>query len=599
MRRCPSCNQRFDDALSVCPHDRTALVDATDPLVGRTLAGRYRVERRIGAGGMGAVYLAQHLLLRRQVAIKLLAPELTRDPVMRERFIREAQATNLLKHPNIVDIWDVAEEGARVFLVMEYLQGTALAERLSQGPLPLREALEVVVPVAQALERAHALHVVHRDVKPENVFICRDELGAARVKVLDFGIVHIKSEARLTGPGEVFGTPEYMAPEQGRGEPCGPATDLYAVGVMLFEMLTGALPFNGTVTQLAVHHARTPAPRLSSRIPDVHPALDQLVADLLRKDPSERPRDATALLERLQVVLNEVAPDLAAPDSGVVPRSAMSGAFSAPPRPPSDAPPEDVAETHPSAPGDGMSVVTLRQHRAMFAAALAAAHPHGDAPTWVTEALDSLDARLEALQEREDQRRALSIEASERERRAQRARDRLVDDWNKQSFERDEETARLLSLETRLTALGRDLEAAIAALREAWAGVGPAEIAPDTMSAERAVAMETVGQRASRWRRVALEHAATMGEFDAVRAEVDAMVAQEVGIRARVEQLEDEAARQRAELNKRISALAAEVATEQHAIQRLADRVARYFAEFPASRAIVTWPPVARDRAAV
>lgn len=600
MRRCPSCNLRFDDTMSVCPHDRTPLVDLPDPLVGRTLAGRYRVERRIGVGGMGTVYLAQHLLLRRQVAIKLLAPELTRDPVMRERFIREAQATNLLKHPNIVDIWDVAEEGARVFLVMEYLQGVALAERLASGPLSVREAMEVVVPVAQALERAHSLHVVHRDVKPENVFLCRDEIGAARVKVLDFGIVHIKSEARLTGPGEIFGTPEYMAPEQSRGEPCGPATDLYAVGVMLFEMLTGVLPFNGAVSQLPVLHARTPAPRVSSRVRDVAPVLDDLVADLLRKDPAERPRDATALLERLQVVLQQVAPELAAGDSGVTPRAQPSGAFSAPPRVTADEVPEtERSSTIPGTPsGDGaMTVATLRQHRAMFAAALAAAHPRGDAPAWVTEAVEALDAKLEALQDRDDARRALTIEAAERARRGQRARDRLVDEWKKRSFERDEETARLLALETRLTQLGRDLDAALGALRAAWPLVGSAPIEADTMSAERAVAMETAGQRASRWRRVALEHAATQGEFDAVRAEVEAMVAHELGVKERVEQIHDEAARQRVEIDERLATLAAEVATEQHAVQRLADRIARYLAEFPSARPIVSWP-VARERAA-
>ncbi len=298
MKRCPRCNARFDDGLLRCPHDAATLVDVGDPMLGRTLADRYRLVHRIGAGGMGTVYRAQHLLLRRDVALKLLAPELTRDPVMRERFLREAQATHMLRHPNIVEVYDVAVDGSRVFLVMELLEGDCLASWVGGGPMDVQLALRVVRPVVAALARAHAHGVVHRDIKPENIFVARRAAAPPEdmvVKVLDFGIAHLRHEARLTAPGEVFGTPEYLAPELARGEACQPASDLYAVGVMLFELVTGSLPFDGDLAHIVAHHRDAPPPSARARNPAVPAALDALIVRLMDKDPAARAECAAAL----------------------------------------------------------------------------------------------------------------------------------------------------------------------------------------------------------------------------------------------------------------------------------------------------------------
>ncbi len=490
MKHCPRCQARYDDASTVCSVDGASLEAPPDPMVGRTLASRYKILRRVGAGGMGQVYRARHVILRHDVALKLLSSELTRDPVMRERFVREAQATNLLKHPNIVDIWDVAEEGNRVFLVMEFLEGESLAQRMQSGPMGVREAVEIAIPVCHALGRAHSLGVVHRDVKPENVFLVRDPSGALRVKVLDFGIVHMRGEVRLTMPDEVFGTPEYLASELARGEQCGPASDLYALGVMLYEMVTGALPFNGTVQQLIDHHARSAPPAIRARMPSAPEALDALVLSLMQKQPVERPRSAAEVLDALAGILEQ-----------------ESTAMAPGGRPSENTPERDGAgETtwmalKKSAPSS-VSIPTLRQRVATFQAAAEAAFPRGDMPEAMRDQLRRFHANVERLRVLEEDRRGMMIELTERERRHQRERDELLGELRQILVEHEGVASRAQALETREREAKRDEAELRRSLALAWDSVGAPPGDPREITVERAMKLEELGALASRWRAV-------------------------------------------------------------------------------------------------
>ncbi|MEZ4391634.1 MAG: serine/threonine-protein kinase [Polyangiales bacterium] len=304
IRVCPQCNSRFRDAASRCPHDGAELQVRPDPLVGRVLGRRYRILDEIGSGGMGTVYRARHVLVGRDVAIKLLSRSATRDPMWRERFLREAQTTNLLKHENIVDVTDFGDEGGSVFLVMELLEGESLEERLTRETLSPVEAIDIALPVAAALARAHQLDVVHRDIKPGNIFLSSAPLGA-RVKVLDFGIARAAGDAKLTDTGVLLGTPEYMSPEQSLGQTVGPASDLYALGVVLYESIAGRLPFLGAGAHLLVQHVHDAPPRLQALCPEVPDALDAAVMRLLAKSPAERFADAHALIAALSAARRE------------------------------------------------------------------------------------------------------------------------------------------------------------------------------------------------------------------------------------------------------------------------------------------------------
>src|SRR5271170_4940903 len=240
MKQCPQCQLTYPDDSTVCFVDGSALVAHDDGRVGSTLAGRYLIESEIGVGGMATVYRAQHKLVERLCAIKILNAQFAQDPVLRERFVREAKHAQRLSHPNVIEIFDQGEtEDGTPFLVMELLEGRTLADVIGDGPIPMARTLPICIEMTRALARAHDFEVIHRDLKPENVFI----LPGDQVKLLDFGIARCAQDARLTTRGEIFGTPQYMAPERGSSIDAGPAADLYALGIMIFEMLTGRLPF--------------------------------------------------------------------------------------------------------------------------------------------------------------------------------------------------------------------------------------------------------------------------------------------------------------------------------------------------------------------
>lgn len=268
-------------------------------MIGRKLGGRYNIVERLGAGGMGVVYRAEDSWLGRTVSIKVLRPELAADAEFLRRFRREAKAAACLSHPNIVSLFDVGQDGDLHYLVMEYVPGHTLEERLDQGPLPPGEAVRVAGLVAAALEHAHSHDVIHRDIKPQNILLA----PGGQVKVADFGIARAGVATTVTHPGAIVGSVHYLAPEQVQGAPGDQQADVYALGVVLYRMLTGRLPFEGeNPISVALKHVQeqpVPLRRLAPRTP---PALERVVMRALRKDPGERYASAGEMLADLEEV---------------------------------------------------------------------------------------------------------------------------------------------------------------------------------------------------------------------------------------------------------------------------------------------------------
>ena len=276
----------------------------TDPVLATgTVLGPYRIESLLGQGAMGQVYRGVHVALGRRVAIKTLKPRVAGDGALLERFFAEARAVNIINHENIVECTDlVREPGGRSYLVMELLEGRTLSELITQvGKLPAARAVAIASQIADALAAAHSHQIVHRDLKPDNVFLIRRANTDDYVKVLDFGIARLRPDmsANATQDGMVIGTPAYMSPEQVAGAKVTPSADIYALGVLMFQMLTGRLPFTGSSAHMVlIAHVNETAPPVTAFAPDVPPAVAGVVARLLAKDPAERPPDmATARAE--------------------------------------------------------------------------------------------------------------------------------------------------------------------------------------------------------------------------------------------------------------------------------------------------------------
>jgi serine/threonine-protein kinase len=268
---------------------------------------RYALARPLGGGGMAKVYLAHDEVLDRDVAIKLLREQYSDDEEFVERFKREAQSAAALTHPNIVSIFDRGRsEGGDYYIAMEYVPGGTLKERLVRdGALSPGVAAGVAEQIADALAAAHEKGVIHRDIKPQNVLVTR----SGDVKVTDFGIARAASSSVVTATSVVLGTAGYMSPEQARGEPVGPASDLYSVGVVLYEMLTGNLPFEAeSPFALAMQHVNQPPPSPRAANPEVPEALDAITMKLLAKDPKDRYQSANALAGDLERVRGGLVP---------------------------------------------------------------------------------------------------------------------------------------------------------------------------------------------------------------------------------------------------------------------------------------------------
>lgn len=298
---------RYPNEATYCFVEGSDLVELPDPRIGTLLAGRYVIEEVIGEGGMATVYRARHKLVDRPVAVKIMNPMLASDPIVRERFRREAKSAQKLAHPNIIEIYDQGDtEDGTAYIVMELLRGESLASVIQRGLMDVDRAIHIMIQIARGMARAHDLEVIHRDIKPENIYLCRRDDGSDLVKLLDFGIAKSRQDSRLTGQGELFGTPQYMAPERIMGSDTGGSSDIYALGVVFFEMLTGELPFNAPdVATFFVKHMNEPPPALRSLNPRVPEKVDELVVRMLGKSPSDRPVDAHRIHQDLLEIVRE------------------------------------------------------------------------------------------------------------------------------------------------------------------------------------------------------------------------------------------------------------------------------------------------------
>ncbi|MHB8876320.1 MAG: serine/threonine-protein kinase [Myxococcaceae bacterium] len=391
-RPCPTCHQVLPPGVSTCPRDGTVLpplrrpavlsyfdlssqgtyvgpepdprdetpreaaageesgTEATtirDPLIGMML-DHYQVMERIGAGGMGVVYRALQPVIGKEVAVKVLKPHLAEDPVAMKRLLEEARAVNAIRHRGIIDIFGFGQlDSGQQYVVMELLHGQALDEVLHQkGRLPAAEAGQILDEMLSALSAAHGAGVIHRDLKPNNIFLVSQPGAPPFAKLLDFGLVKrqglTRPDAEQTKTNMTVGTPEYIAPEQARGAPVDARTDLYSVGVIAFEMLSCERPFREATPMgyLLAHTGKAP-PRLESLVPDVFPALAEWVARLLEKDPAKRPANAEQARARLTQALLPV---------DAAPRYRVTGARAMLVYPEPRATPQDGAPETPSAP---------------------------------------------------------------------------------------------------------------------------------------------------------------------------------------------------------------------------------------------------------
>jgi serine/threonine protein kinase len=342
---CPECGHS-SPASGFCTEHGVALEAAADPLLGRSV-GSYRIARLIGQGGMGRVYLAVHPSIGTRVAVKVLNAECTARPELVERFFAEARVFNLIRHENIVAVLDLSRlPDQRPYIVMEYIDGALLSRLLERAPLPLEQTVQLLCELLDALSAAHARGIVHRDLKPDNILVT----AGGRAKILDFGVAKLRPElagiSAETRTGALVGTPQYMSPEQARGRPADARSDLYSVGLIAFEMLTGRRAFDSdTLFDLLRQHIEQPAPSLRALRPDLPPAIDAIVARALEKEPARR--DQSAELMRAALIA-------ATPWSTSSPGTKLAPSASAAPR---TAPAAGLA---PTAPGTVQSLVLAR-----------------------------------------------------------------------------------------------------------------------------------------------------------------------------------------------------------------------------------------------
>lgn len=330
MNYCPLCERTYGEHLAVCPEDGATLRKSAlpeDSLLGHTIKGRYRVLRKLGAGGMGAVYLAEQVSIDRKVALKVLRPDFASDSQFVHRFRREARLAAALNHRNVVTIYefDQAEDGS-LFIAMEYLQGRTLGELIQQDSvLPVGRAVRLGLQIAQGLEAAHRAGVIHRDIKPQNIMVGPGD----EVKLMDFGIARLADAAApgLTTAGVVIGTPGYMAPEQIEGKEITKQTDIYAFGVLLYEMLTGSVPFTASSPRavLTKHLCEIPVP-VGTVNPKVPPSVERVVMQALEKAPQARQRDMAEAMAGLQGTSRQATEDMREAALGLQEGGPQSGA---------------------------------------------------------------------------------------------------------------------------------------------------------------------------------------------------------------------------------------------------------------------------------
>jgi serine/threonine-protein kinase len=366
MKVCPVCDRKFPDKMTLCSADASVLKRLDDPLLGQTLAGKYKIEKLIKTGGMGSVYRGRHVLMDKTVAIKVLRPSLAGDDAVVARFSREAKAASKISHPHAVSVTDFGEaENGVVFLVMEYLDGRTLKEVIvKEGPLPLGRAVEIVRQVAGALDAAHGQGVIHRDLKSENIMLVSHN-GDEWAKVLDFGIAKIlqpvgsAADAEITQANLVVGTPQYMSPEQcSQSGTLDARSDVYSLGIIVHEMLTGKLPFTGeSATVVMMKQVQDAPPSVLESQSQLPAAVDRVIKRALAKQPIDRFQSAGDLSAGLA--------DAASEQAAEAPLVAGAGATNA-----------NTPISMPAAVHDDMDEVTLVRPRADVAAVSSDDLPH-------------------------------------------------------------------------------------------------------------------------------------------------------------------------------------------------------------------------------
>ncbi len=370
MKICSTCQRRYPDNTLVCPEDGAALrpmeqgMDEDVDLVGRRLFGEYTVERKLGEGGMGAVYLVRQDQIDQRIAVKVLHGRAAQNDELTRRFVREAKAVSMLTHPNIIRVFIFGRtEDGLIYLAMEFVQGVSLRDVLEQGPMDELRAIRIVSSCLGALGEAHDMHIIHRDMKPDNILLTEYRSEKDFVKVLDFGIAKVKEpdgkpQQKLTQAGVVYGTPEYLSPEQAQAAELDHRTDLYSMGVILYEMITGKVPFTSgsAVTILTMHVFTEPTPPSKAGSVPVAPEMERIIMKALAKNPADRYQSSAEFMAELAAREAELVAAGGAPRSVSSPKPGAPGA--APRR---DAPTVAVAPAAAAAPaaGGGLSKVLV------------------------------------------------------------------------------------------------------------------------------------------------------------------------------------------------------------------------------------------------
>ncbi len=573
MKICQICGARFRGDPTTCPLDGGNLVPLPDPLVGRTIAGRYVIEERIGAGGMGTVYRAKHEVVGRDVAVKFLSPELAYEPSNKTRFLREARAANRINHEHIIDITDFGEtDDGLVFLVMEFLDGVPLNEEIARGPLPLPRALIVTMQLSQALARAHELDVVHRDIKPDNIFLLRGYDGDF-VKILDFGLAHMKGELRVTATGTVFGTPEYMSPEQARGAPMQMSADLYSLGCVVFEMLTGVLPFQGSTPDLILKHLREPARAPSFHDPRIPTEIDRMVLKLLEKRAEDRYASAHVLAEEVKQHLEQLRESQ---------RPSVGDTTIVEPRKRRDS----ITHKRDKSPSATGLVQRWRERVEVFRALVPRAHPIDPAPEWLLPAIEGLADQVELLGALHEDLAVKISASSSQEGQARDVRMRIGRALDALSSEETRVRSQLADAESRTTEARARIAQVTPALQAQWAQL-PIH-APDAGLTDEVVkALAAVGALAQiRLESRQLVHTLEkdrrrlLAECDDLEFQVGQLKGRLGGVSAATEVDLDDLRRQTLELDRRLQ-------ERLDAVAREAEPVVRHFMSFSHLRDVV------------
>jgi serine/threonine-protein kinase len=451
-----------------------------DPFVGKVIAGRYQVLDKLSRSAEGInVYKALHLYVKKFVVAKVMPPHAAQDEILKERFLREGQASNMIQHPNVVEVYDMGEtEDGVLYIIMEYLEGEPLSTMLERGPLSPEMAVSVAVQVLEALGPAHAMGVVHRDLNSSHVFLLTRTEEGRFVKVLDFGIAHLAYEPSITQVGQVLGTPYTMAPEQIKDEEITGATDLYSLGCILYAMLTGHYPFEGFAREVMDGHVnRKPRPP-GSVTSDVPAALDEIVLRLLAKKPDDRYMDAYEVvrdLVDLGLAIEEDAEAGEGKHDSVPPREPARRTFP---------PLESEAER-----GAGPWVKFVEEVGAL--ARTKTERSKAEAMTALTEQLDGIDRRMEEI--------SIKLESLDKEVRHSRLSiSRALEELARDQSERN---AGLLRSTARVADLHQGMQETSERASRLLAGVVTPEFGPDSPSLTRniAEALMEMSRMAEQW----------------------------------------------------------------------------------------------------